>query len=958
MGPDATSALYRIHPGIGIARLGDSPDAFLIAADRPAALPLEADAEGNPVPKDAGHGDEQPARSFRDGDGRIKRQAARFELYVYDRDSPAGRPLRLGDRVAGGGNEGTLIDVQWRVHLANKKSAWYAFRQLEGEHGYAPGHPRRNADVTAPEARRRLIIDPGPRIVDTTTRRRASFDRSGDRVYAATFPPPLEPRSIDTLGDLLTDDAGRLLVLGGHGRSGSWRAAEFGQPRIDDYANNDGWFDDTSDGPVMARLVMMEDEVEQVRFIDVEYPAWVIVGYPDYVPQIPDIVTLDEVVYDMAVREFAWRTDLYGEAGSFERPERIDPRDRDGLRIWKAGRLEWNPGFRPWFHRDVWPILWRADQVTYLTSVLGSSNFPHNQSARGTFYPTKLGQTPRVDRDRVERCRERCEGRRRGTGPGRGAARDALAARLLASFHALEREAAASGAGVDGGIPASLQGILTRHVERLAALAAEPPERARPGAGDGDAPGYEGAAVRDPAMAHEPASGGERAGARDLAAGHESATLDDSATLDEPASVDELFDSILLELGVLPGDPTADPALRAAPAPATPSAERDEAPLDATARPPASDALRLVAEVVRRGRIAATELVGQYESGRLHEECDRRCREAHTDDPHGPLRRFVHALLRRPGEENEFGVGGRVSSRTHNLPLMPLLAGDNPITNTLPSKFLRLTEYQHFVLSQWAEGLFVNELEEGWPAPDVWHPYAGWRNRTGLDLDRGVLSHALGGAFCPGGEVGWIVRNPAAYREPYRIKADPTFSAFGMTAGQANAWRGGVPVTDYIASQSTDLALEDDFDRGMQPGDLTKHMAVPWQADFNECSIEVIDVTYEKWNELYPQSVADEVLERARRSWQTLWWPAHRPLQSWEVEGVAPDGTVSYQWREWARGVPQTNAGDLEMVTEWARLGFVVSNPHLPPGEARPTESPPDKLYITVERTDSAREEG
>jgi hypothetical protein len=46
------------------------------------------------------------------------------------------------------------------------------------------------------------------------------------------------------------------------------------------------------------------------------------------------------------------------------------------------------------------------------------------------------------------------------------------------------------------------------------------------------------------------------------------------------------------------------------------------------------------------------------------------------------------------------------------------------------------------------------------------------------------------------------------------------------------------------------------------------------------------------------------------------------------------------------------------MVTEWARLGFVVSNPHLPPGEDRPTESPPDKLYITVERTDSAREEG
>ena len=37
------ATVYRIHPGIGIARLGNSPDAFCIAAEQPAALPIECD---------------------------------------------------------------------------------------------------------------------------------------------------------------------------------------------------------------------------------------------------------------------------------------------------------------------------------------------------------------------------------------------------------------------------------------------------------------------------------------------------------------------------------------------------------------------------------------------------------------------------------------------------------------------------------------------------------------------------------------------------------------------------------------------------------------------------------------------------------------------------------------------------------------------------------------------------
>jgi hypothetical protein len=700
---------YRIHPAIGIARLGNSPDAFCISPEKPAALPIDCDAQGNARLGLDGSA-EQTITTFKDADGRIKRQAARFQIYVYDDESPEGRPLKIGDRISGGGNDGVLQDIQWRVYLANKKASWYQFSQLEGEHGYAPRHPRRNSTITAPEARQRLIIDPGPRIVDLNMRRSARFDREGaQEIYAPTFPPPLKPHSIDTLGELKTDDAGRLLVLGGHGHSGSFQYDDFGQPRIDEYANNDGWFDDTSDGPVMARLVMFSELVGRERFIDVEYPAWCIVGYPAYVPEILDMVTLDDVLEDLSIQQFETRPDIFSE---------------------KTG---WNPDYKPWFWRDIWPILFRPDQFSYLTNILGQSNYPHNESKRGNFDPTKLSVPP----------------------------------------------------------------------------------------------------------------------------------------------------------------------------------------------------------VVRNGVI--------------------------VEDPNRANRQYLFDLLRAAGQDNQFAVEGPVTTRIYGLPLMPLLAGDNPISNTLPSKFLRLTDYQYFILKQWARGFFYNEEREGWltTKPDPFNPYAGWVNRTGHDLDRGVLSNLLGGAFCPGGEVGWIIRNRAIYKDPYRIKADPSFYTFEETAAQANAWSGSLPDSDYVSYTSDDLSQDDDFDTGMQPGDLTKHSALPWQADFNECSTQDIDVTYEGWNQIFPQNNGDSLMVREQRIWETLWWPAHRPLQTFEVVSMSGRQPTGYRWVDWSRGVPQTNAGDLKMVTEWPRLGFVRKNPFAQgypdvlPTELPPPDPPP---YISVERENKEKE--
>ena len=61
--------------------------------------------------------------------------------------------------------------------------------------------------------------------------------------------------------------------------------------------------------------------------------------------------------------------------------------------------------------------------------------------------------------------------------------------------------------------------------------------------------------------------------------------------------------------------------------------------------------------------------------------------------------------------------------------------------------------------------------------------------------------------------------------------------------------------------------------------------------------------------------------------------------------------TPNIAWRDWTPGVPQTNTGDLKMVSEWSRLGFVRRNPFLPPGDIKPTTLPPDQKYISMERT-------
>ncbi|MFN0111144.1 MAG: LodA/GoxA family CTQ-dependent oxidase [Blastocatellia bacterium] len=238
-----------IHPGIGIARVGNSPTEHFIGPETPAMPPITSDG------------------LFKDAEGRIRRQAARFRIYGLDADGNVVKELTADD-----------AEITWTAHLANKKAIWYDFESALDIPGAEPT-TRRNAKYAGD--RLNLLIDPGPRSV-TGKNAQAAFDTG---------------KFLDTpvpLGEIRTDDVGNLLVFGGLGAS----ASPTNNP-ITGF-NNIEWYDDVSDGSVSATVTIGDQAIPVT-------PAWVIVAPPDYAPGIKSIVTMYDIAYQVAVEQ-SWLT--------------------------------------------------------------------------------------------------------------------------------------------------------------------------------------------------------------------------------------------------------------------------------------------------------------------------------------------------------------------------------------------------------------------------------------------------------------------------------------------------------------------------------------------------------------------------------------------------------------------------------------------------------------------------
>ena len=221
---NSTIVRAAIHPGIGIARVGNSENEYYFAPE-----------VTNPPAQKPGF--------YRDSTGALKREAARFRIYGYNAVGEVVRELTTEN-----------AEINWSAHLANQKAAWYQFQLALDipEAIKAPPSKRRNADVQGP-ARQLLVIDPGSISISGANKQGCNyfFDKG------KFFNKPVY------LGELRTDECGRLVVLGGHGKSES----KDGTP-AKTYANNDGWYDDTSDGPITATVTIDGQSIP----VD---PAWV-----------------------------------------------------------------------------------------------------------------------------------------------------------------------------------------------------------------------------------------------------------------------------------------------------------------------------------------------------------------------------------------------------------------------------------------------------------------------------------------------------------------------------------------------------------------------------------------------------------------------------------------------------------------------------------------------------------
>ena len=260
---DRTVARLAIFPALGFSRVGNSPKWFL-APEVPGLPSL-------------------PDGSYKDGADLVKKQVQRFRVFSFNK---AGQVL---DEVTA-----SEASIEWTVHVANTKAAWYGFNNPLDNGDLAPGLPgaKRNQHIIADSDRAAmLVIDPGPKSI------------AGKNLNAQGIEPGFAMvgrfwRQIDVpLGALGTDAEGRLLVFPGDGRSGS---AIPNNP-ITNFSDNDAWYDDWCDGVVRARVRMPDGTT-----LDADH-AWVVCCGPDFAPDIQPFVSLYDVMQDVNVSA-GWST--------------------------------------------------------------------------------------------------------------------------------------------------------------------------------------------------------------------------------------------------------------------------------------------------------------------------------------------------------------------------------------------------------------------------------------------------------------------------------------------------------------------------------------------------------------------------------------------------------------------------------------------------------------------------
>ncbi len=336
---------YSIHPPIGVARVGNSPSEFYLSPTSIGGRPIMCNSFGDEVLED---NKIKYVTKFKDKQKRVKRQAAKFRIFKQDSDNPQSKPQKvdLNDK-----NE--VKSVKWFVHLANKKSVWYHFTEFAGDlmigkdNTYEFHHAdTRNSDIEEPKKRRQLIIDFGYRTLDSPRQvKKFQNDDSVPAGYSTSLPyhqirdkkSPRIGKPVKYLGEVKTDSKNNLIVLGGYGNAG-------GDEPYRTFAGGEGWYDDISDGPVLCEITLANDEVKMLD-------AWVIVGPPKFAPELVNITTLDDTMFDVSVRYLYSVPQMYSKESG------------------------WNQNFIVNYEHDIEPILKRIGHYRWVANVPSMMDF-------------------------------------------------------------------------------------------------------------------------------------------------------------------------------------------------------------------------------------------------------------------------------------------------------------------------------------------------------------------------------------------------------------------------------------------------------------------------------------------------------------------------------------------------------------------------------------------------------
>ncbi|QAA93222.1 LodA/GoxA family CTQ-dependent oxidase [Pollutimonas thiosulfatoxidans] len=317
----------RIHPGIGIARLGDS-DEFFIGPEAPGVV-VDPGGSGGPGPNGG---------SYRDSGARLKRQAQRYRVYAYDANDKVIAELTS--------DSGLVESLHWRVHVRNMKAANYAF---QGPYLFDPD-ALRNPSIQPgkkPIERDQLIIDPGVHTI--TSGQAGAVVMKGDvftGIEKGTLPgelrfegyTPKDPsKEVEVtyqaakdieLGQLRLDDQDRLLFVPAPGGGecvttpkvalsnpsetvNPPNGPENGKNPLTNqfaYFNVPGWWDDTCGGEIDVTVTLKDgtvlstrDNVKSAKDEGTRNPragAWIVTAPPKFAPHMYHVVSILDRVYE------------------------------------------------------------------------------------------------------------------------------------------------------------------------------------------------------------------------------------------------------------------------------------------------------------------------------------------------------------------------------------------------------------------------------------------------------------------------------------------------------------------------------------------------------------------------------------------------------------------------------------------------------------------------------------